>query len=248
MQLHTSIFSTYENYAEQIAKTKDGKTVLLKNNGTWEFVEIDPKTNKITRLQPPHLNNSFQKSGTSISNKNASKRPIKFSSKEMASIADELNIKKESDFRNVNWGMTLQHVKNSEKLRLITEEDKFLEYEYTLIGIRCKIFYYFRSNLLIKAQYRINRKHHDPANFNRDYLALKRYLIGLHGDPYTDQDTWYDNQYKSDKTKWGFAVSIGFLTRIAIWKNNRSKIIIEMLGENHKAFIHIKFTSLDISR
>jgi hypothetical protein len=162
----------------------------------------------------------------------------------MASIADELNVNQDSDFRNVKWGMTLHQVKNKEKLKLIKEEKNLLEYEYTLIGMRCKVIYYFNNNLLTKAQYKIDRKHYNPANFNRDYMALKRYLIGLHGDPSIDQDNWHNDQYRSDKTKWGFAVSIGFLTRTAIWKNSRSKILIEMLGENHKAFINIKFTGL----
>jgi hypothetical protein len=243
------VFFTHDIYGDQIAKTNDGKTVLLKSNGTWEYVTIDPKTRKITRLESSKPGNTPQNPGTSISNKNISKKPVKFSNKEMASIADELNVKKGSDFRNVNWGVTIQQVKKIENLKLINEKDNLLEYEYTLIGMRCKVIYYFRNNSLTKAQYKIDRKHYDPANFNRDYLALKKYLVGLYGDPKIDKDTWHNDQYKSDKTKWGFAVSIGFLTRMAIWKkNNQSKIIIEMLGENHKAYINIKFTALTLSR
>lgn len=244
--LVTGTFSHYDIFADQLAKTKEGKTVLLKNNGTWEYVEIDSKTNKITPFNSSQTESSLGTTGTSPTNNNVKKESVTFSNKEMASIADELNIKEEADFRNVNWGMTLQQVKMNEKLQLINSDNQLLEYEYTLIGMRCKVLYYFSSNSLTKAQYKLNRKHYDPSNFNKDYTALKQYLIRLYGDPNIDQDNWHNDQYKSDPTKWGFAVSIGFLTRTAVWKNGRSKILLEMLGENHKAFINIKYTSLDI--
>ena len=140
--------------------------------------------------------------------------------------------------------MTVAQVKQTEKLKLLEEGKESLKYDYTLIGMKCNILYYFKSGKLASARYTIQQKHHDPALFNKDFISLKKHLRLMYGAPATLQDNWKNDQFKSDETKWGFAVSIGFLTRLVTWRTGETKVALQMEGQNHEIFINIKYASL----
>lgn len=216
--------------ADEIVTTKSGKKVLLRDNGTWEYV-------KEMKMEKRKSTQATGSQGASA-NRNLNK--------DIAAIVNDLQIKSVYDFRKVTWNMSLSQVKKIETLKLLAQDRQTLTYDYILIGMKCQVKYHFRNNKLIKAQYKLQRKHFDPASFNEDFLGLKKYLKQMYGFPTLDQDSWSNDQYKSDKSKWGFAVSIGFLLRTVTWQRERAKTVLQMSGENHKVFITIKYMSKNI--
>ena len=216
-------------YADKIATTEDGKKVILKDDGTWKYVTSD--------------DSKAQKDASSAKKGDVS-TPAKPLSKDISVIASELKSGVTSDFRDVNWGMSLAQVKKIEKLKLLEDGKESLKYDYVLIGMKCNVLYNFKNDKLTKARYTIKQKHHDPALFNEDFIALRKHLRLMYGAPVNVQDIWKNEQLKSDKSKWGFAVSIGFLTRMVIWKTEKTKIVLHMEGQNHEISLTIKYASL----
>ncbi|MFC1476728.1 hypothetical protein ACFL5S_02065, partial [Fibrobacterota bacterium] len=216
-------------YADKVATTEDGKKVILKDNGTWKYAS--PSEIEALKRTP------------STKKADASSQAVQ-TSKDISTIVDELKTSTTDDFRSVRWGMTVAQVKQTEKLKLLEEEMESLKYDYTLIGMKCNILYHFKAGKLASARYTIQQKHHDPALFNKDFVSLKKHLRLMYGAPATIQDNWGNDQFKSDESKWGFAVSIGFLTRLVTWRTGETKVALQMEGQNHEIFINIKYASL----
>ncbi len=215
--------------ADEIATVNDGRKVRLKSDGTWEYLSpqeaarADAQASTVEKTA-----SSAEKSeGPSISN-----------------FVFELHASKSFDFRSVSWGMNKQQVKSAEKLKLIDEYKDSLKYDHEIQGIRCNVYYVFESDKLVSARYTMVRKHFDPADYNADFIALKKHLTQTFGPAASVQDFWNNEMYKDDETKYGFAVSIGFLTRTVNWKQERSKVLLQMEGINHEVFTNVKYSSV----
>jgi hypothetical protein len=212
-----------------LATTEKGEKVILLDNGTWkaatgqDVVAIRLGAESKTKIDPL----------------------AQETKREEGSISYVEIIRKNSgfDFRQATWGMSNVKVKASEKQKLIREVKDTLFYEYALMGMKCVVSYIFKENQFVSGQYSIEQEHVNPALFNEDYDALKQYLKGLYGMPVSDQDVWKNETYQNDPSQWGFAVSIGFLTRYVVWKGTFAKISLQMSGENHRIFTYIKFSS-----
>ncbi len=249
MSLIVALF-TVPIYTDQIATTKDGNKVILKDDGTWKKAtpgDLKAINNSDKSKSNQQSTSTDQKQGSTDQKQGLTDQPQHISSEDITSLVNALESDKSSDFRSVSWGMTLAEVKKAEKLRFLSGDKKTLNYKYVLIGMNCQVIYKFKENKLVSAKYKIEQKHFDPALFNEDFEALKKYLIQVKGLPVSDQDIWKNEIYKSDKSKWGFAASIGFLTRFSIWKGKGTKINLQMNGGNHKTYIDIKYSSLKLS-
>ena len=53
-----------------------------------------------------------------------------------------------------------------------------------------------------------------------------------------------DDMYKADEKNWGFAISLGFLTCKAIWKNARTRTVLNLSGSNHILSTNIEYFSI----
>jgi hypothetical protein len=215
-----------ENYADKIITIDDGQKVILKDDGTWKYI-TNPRETETLKKAP------YQE--------NEDNTPAIPTSKDISTIVDELKTASPSDFKNTRWGMSEEQVKRIERLKLIEEGKDFLKYDYTLIGMNCNVIYYFTDGKLSSARYTMKQKHHDPALFSEDFIALKKHLLLLYGPCVSFKDIWQDDQFKTDESKWGFAVSLGFLTRLVTWKNGETEIVLRMAGQNHEIFINIEY-------
>ena len=216
-------------FADKVATTEDGKKVILMDNGTWKYAS--PGEVEALKRAPSN-------------EKTDAPSPEVPTSKDISTIVDELKTGTTADFRNVKWGMTVAQVKQTEKLKLLEEGKESLTYDYTLIGMKCNIIYHFKAGKLFSALYTIQQKHHDPALFNKDFVSLRKHLRLMYGTPATIQDIWKNDQFKPDESKWGFAVSIGFLTRLVTWRTGETRVTLQMEGQNHEIFINIKYASI----
>ena len=149
----------------------------------------------------------------------------------------------EPDFRNVNWGMTIDEVKQKETLDLILEENGALMYKTSLAGMDCYLLYDFINQKLCSAMYSIDKEHINENQYIEDFLKLKNLLIRKYGPPDKDEEIWKRSLYKSDPNYQGFAVSIGDLILASTWETNKTKIDIVLWGNNYEIKHAIQYQS-----
>jgi len=101
------------------------------------------------------------------------------------------------DFRETNWGMSKEQVKEIEKNILLIGEDSIqdsiigcdgsLHYNGRVNGLKCNIYYYFIEDGLVSATYKkIDTFAEYKVKFISNYKNLKTYLIKKYGKPYDD--------------------------------------------------------------
>jgi hypothetical protein len=194
--------------AERWARTQDGKLVILYDNGTWKTT-TDTATNVAAAPK---------------------KKPEETP---QASLLDVVQSDESYDFRKVNWGMSRKQVKSTETQPILRDGLDSLAYQYKLAGLDCTIVYKFTGDKLVNAAYLIEQGHVDPQKFFDDFASLRTYLQRFYGDPLSDQQEWKDEMYKPDRNRWGFAVSIGFMTEKVEWQNKKTRMTLGITGRNH---------------
>ena len=101
------------------------------------------------------------------------------------------------DFRETNWGMSKEQVKEIEKNILLIGEDSIqdsiigcdgsLHYNGEVNGLKCDIYYYFMEDRLVSATYKkVDSIVRFKVKFISNYKSLKAYLIKKYGKPYDD--------------------------------------------------------------
>lgn len=207
--------------AEMTATTESGKKVVLQDNGTWRFSETDASA------APSALDKETSNSDNS-----------------RVRLVELIKNDARYDFRKVRWGMTKKEVIGIEDAKLVKNSGDTLIYEMQFLGYNCSVLYRFTKEVLWSALFLIQQPHVDPALFFRDYDELKKYLTPLYGNALSDKYDWKNEIYKTDKSKWGFAVSIGFLVCRTEWHNNRTRIELKITGGNHQISTDIEYSSL----
>ena len=101
------------------------------------------------------------------------------------------------DFRETNWGMSKEQVKEIEKNILLIGEDSIqdsiigcdgsLHYNGEVNGLKCGIYYYFIEDRLVSATYKkVDSIVRFKVKFISNYKSLKSYLRKKYGKPYDD--------------------------------------------------------------
>ncbi|MBN1604873.1 MAG: hypothetical protein JW915_24920 [Chitinispirillaceae bacterium] len=213
--------------APQTATTESGEKVLLYDNGTWRKVTKDDR-------------------GTSpVSSTDNLTPDTATAEKSRITLVDIIKNSEEDDFRKVRWGMSISDVKTRESAKLLKENLNQLEYEADFLGYTCKVVYYFITSRLQRAELLISQDHTDPARYYKDYENLIRYLNPIYGTPLSDVRNWKNEMYKNDRSRWGFAISIGFLTCKTVWNNKRSQVSLNISGGNHKIKTNLEYISVE---
>jgi len=202
-------------FADKIATTDDGKKVILHDNFRWEFQTESTRAEPVAQPDTKRM-----------------------------SLVELIKNEGSFDFRQVRWGMSKKEVLNAEKAQLVKNGSDTLTYEVQFLGYDCSVLYIFIAQKLSKAVFLIQQSHVDPSLFYKDFDELKKYLSPLYGSAVSDRYDWKNEIYKNDKSKWGFAISIGFLTCRTDWQNDRTRIELRISGANHQISTTIEYTSL----
>jgi hypothetical protein len=230
-----------------IGTTEDGRKVILREDGSWKFATA----NDLTAVQALAVKAESQKEKSeekSSESRVEMKSQVKNDEPERAGFLDVVGGDKAFDIRKAMWGMEKPEVKKSERLQMVRETPTTLEYKFKLIGLESKIVYKFSPDKagklrLVGAQYLIEQDDVNPARFFDDYKSLKAYLRQLYGFPVSDENNWTNEIYKANESNWGFAISLGFLTCKATWKNTRTKTVLMLSGSNHILSTNIEYFS-----
>jgi len=149
------------------------------------------------------------------------------------------------DFRNVNWGMTREEVKNREVGQLIKEDNNFVLYMLELNGYDFALIYIFYDNKLITARYGLmetfinNQKH---IRVKDDFLELLKDKYGEIANPSITM-LWSNDAYKGKPSKYGTAVSLGYLTYIYRWETDDMKIYLSLYNGEYGNSLMIEYNS-----
>ncbi|KAA8750271.1 hypothetical protein [Paenibacillus sp. UASWS1643] len=87
------------------------------------------------------------------------------------------------DFKNVNWGMTVNQVKKKEKSKLLDttkiKDISLLEYKTTGFRVNAKLVYIFYKNKLVRAVYEIYPNDSKKTTMDKvyKYFSIKRDLF-----------------------------------------------------------------------
>ena len=158
----------------------------------------------------------------------------------------------EFDFRNTNWGMTIEQVRVSEGSReaQIVKDDKIV-YIDTISNRTFGVYYHFIDNKLVRGGYALLEKHTNRNLYIQDYNDMKELLINKYGEPsdkwrdgknYSKQ-VWLDDLYKDDPKDWGMAICLGHLVYQLCWETPKSEIASKLNGDNYKIWLNIQYFS-----
>ncbi|MBN1578580.1 MAG: hypothetical protein JW913_18600 [Chitinispirillaceae bacterium] len=150
---------------------------------------------------------------------------------------------REFDFRKVRWGMSGKEVLASEESTPVKNEPSEIEYKVQFLGYDCVVTYSLVNDALTRAGFLIRQPHVDPALYYKDYEDLKRYLAPLYGIAVSDKCDWKNEMYRDDRSKWGFAVSLGFLACGTQWRSNRTQITLAISGGNHQIATNLDYAA-----
>ena len=152
----------------------------------------------------------------------------------------------EFDFRKSKWGATKEEVQLSESAELIMEIDNALAYETKILTLSMLTVYYFdKAGRLYVAAYSSQETHSNDYLYYSDYESLVSAYTEKYGKPFGSQDKWSNNRYKNDKSEWGFAASMGYVTFTTEWKTKTTQIDVALKGDNYKCSLIVVYKPLD---
>lgn len=164
-------------------------------------------------------------------------------------VSDEVteNIDVKYDLRNVNWGMSLQDVINSEEqtYTYISEDKQQIMYSDVTAGNVnfTYLMYYFDNDALNHAIYYADNTHSSDNLYVEDYNSLKDKLTSLYGTPNPNdvKEIWYDDLYKDNPNDYGKAVARGDLTMATRWTTDTTIITLFLSGDNYECKLAIQY-------
>ena len=136
----------------------------------------------------------------------------------------------EFDFRKTRWGMSKEEVKNTEVQKPLYDQHGILVYKTELLGKPFELVYTYKNNELIAAGYELQgdvSKH--------DYVSVYKALVELvqkrYGPPIKEEELWKDSvNISSNSKEMNSAIAAGKLRKVAEWKTNTSKIVVNCIG------------------
>ena len=150
----------------------------------------------------------------------------------------------QTDFRNVNWGMSKEQVKKLETAKFFDQDERSISYNTTVNGFKCLLIYFFTDTKLSGAVYSFQQEHTNKNDYIDDYKSLKSILKTKYGDEDENID-WKNDLYKDDFQNYGLAVSIGHLKYESIWKNEKTALFLDLSGDNYEINLRIMYYAVE---
>ncbi len=235
-----------------ITTTDDGKKVLCKSDGTWRFASQSDlmATKLLGGPSMPSAPNSIDPLSTATDPLTG--RPVPAGVAQgysgaaipTSSLINVVKGDNSFDFRKIKWGATSSQIKTSETAKLVNETAQSLEYKTTMETIECKVIYEMTAGMCNKASYIISQDYADPEAFYADFERLTGFMSKIYANPKQRDYDWKNEMYKQDRNKWGFAISIGFLSCHVIWQTAKTKIELSINGGMHKFNTAIVYSKL----
>jgi len=154
--------------------------------------------------------------------------------------------KNKYQFRNTEWGMSIQEVKNIENQEPVYENKEMIVYEDSIIQLPVELIYIFVDNKLVRTKYIFIQKHTNENDFISDYRSLNNALTNKYGKPDGEDHFWSDDLYKDTPSDWGFAVSLGHHSYFTEWDTKDTEILSALHGDNYEINMVVEYYSKEL--
>ena len=141
---------------------------------------------------------------------------------------------KVSNFRGSTWGDSRTEIIKLKGKPSPSKEGHFF-YKNFVGPFSVLTNYEFVNGKLSQGQYILQEMHDDKNLYIEDYNVIKNMLTSKYGQPVIDDVLWENEEFKSNKKKWGDALAAGHLTYHSQWETNDTIIEHRLIGEGSTA-------------
>jgi hypothetical protein len=151
------------------------------------------------------------------------------------------------NFRFTKWGMTPAEVISSEKMDPVEKDEKMIKYKTQILDKNVELLYVFAQNKLIGASYRLDENYLNSERFIQAYARFKEELIKKYGPPNKEITNWENDAFKSDRSKWGIALSLGYLEYFTFWETPGTTVSCGLKENNYYVLCSVEYWSVELS-
>ncbi len=151
------------------------------------------------------------------------------------------------NFRNTRWGMTQEEVIASETMVPIEKEKDMIKYKTQILEKNVELLYVFAQNKLLGASYILDENYLNSEQFIQTYVLFKKELIKKYGQPNKDITHWENDAFKKDRSKWGIALSLGYLEYFTFWETPVTTVSCGLKEKNYQVLCSVEYWSLEFS-
>ena len=151
------------------------------------------------------------------------------------------------NFRYTKWGMSPEEVIASETMAPIEKDETLIKYNTQILDKKVELLYLFAQNKLIGASYKLDENYLNSERFIKAYTRFKGELIKKYGQPNKEITQWKNDAFKSDRSKWGIALSLGYLEYFTFWEIPGTTVSCGLKEKNYYVLCSIDYWSMEFS-
>jgi hypothetical protein len=151
------------------------------------------------------------------------------------------------NFRHTSWGMTPEEVIASETMAPIEKDEKMIKYNTQILNKNVELRYLFAQNKLIGASYKLDENYLNSERFIKTYTRFKEELTKKYGPPNKEITQWKNDAFKSDRRKWGIALSLGYLEYFTFWETPGTTVSCGLKENNYYVQCSVDYWSMEFS-
>lgn len=148
-----------------------------------------------------------------------------------------------ADFRDVNWGMTREQVREIEGTPALAQNG-MLAYEVEIFDVKFALGYMFYDNTLTDARYMLM----DSSLTGHEYKFLIEDLVKSLTKKYGEPDggiTWLEDTYKYEPGNFDLAVSVGDVFVDYEFDTSKVNVYLGVMGGNYEEDFFIFYNPKD---
>jgi len=138
-----------------------------------------------------------------------------------------------SEFREAEWGMSREQVKQLEKTEPVFPGDDTLTFKGKVASSVVHVIYEFENDKLKSGTYRFVENRVNVNVYIQDYLRINEFLDSKYGKPESREEIWSNDMYKDKKGFYGLALSTGQLKFVSSWNEEKTVIVHVLYGYNY---------------
>jgi hypothetical protein len=151
------------------------------------------------------------------------------------------------NFRHTKWGMTPEEVVASERMDPVEKDEKMIKYQTQILDKKVELLYLFAQNKLVGASYMLDENYLNSERFIKIYTRFKEELIKKYGPPNKEITNWKNDAFKSNRSKWGIAVSLGYLEYFTFWETSATTVSCGLKEDNYYVLCSVEYWSMEFS-
>lgn len=154
---------------------------------------------------------------------------------------------KSQDIRNCKWGMTKKQVLSIEKSKLSTNSKDYLSYDVNMDGDPYALIYNFKNDSLISGMFIFSPQQDISPNTYYEYFLRISNKLKIKYGQLQDMTKWKNDLYKGDIQNYGNLVSIDHVDFEHVFMTEKTKIMLQLVGENYGCNLGIIYKNLNYS-